>query len=71
MQAMSGTAGYANSVTNDLMTQTSEALTTLTQASAQYRIAVANVSTNNTTILDQLTQAIPTLATVQARLTLI
>ena len=30
MQAMSGTAGYANSVTANLMTQTSEALTTLT-----------------------------------------
>ena len=45
MQAMSGTAGYANSVTDDLMTQTSEALTTLAQASAHDRIAVANVAT--------------------------
>ena len=71
MQVMYGTAGYANSVTNDLMTQTSEAITSLAQASAQDRIAVADVSTNNTTILDQLTQAIATLATVQSRLMLI
>ena len=52
MQAMSETAGYANSVTADLMTQTSEALTTVAQASAHDRIAVANVATNNTTILE-------------------
>ena len=71
MQAMYGTAGYSNSVTDDLMTQISESLTTLAQASAQDRIAVANVATNNTTILDQLTQAIATITTVQARLTLI
>ena len=31
MQAMSGNAGYANSVTTNLMTQTSEALTALAQ----------------------------------------
>ena len=67
MQAMSGTAGYSNSVTADLMTQTSEALTTLAQESAQDRISVANFATNNTTILEQLTKAIATLATVQAR----
>ena len=42
---MTGTAGYANSVTANLMTQTSEALTTLAQASAHDRIAVANVAT--------------------------
>ena len=51
IQAMSGTAGYANSVTANLMTQTSEAITTLAQASAHDRIAVANVATNNNTIL--------------------
>ena len=68
---MFGTAGYANSVTADLMTQTPEALTTLSQASAQDRIAVANVATNNNTILEQLTKAIATLATVQAQLTLL
>ena len=54
MQAMSGTAGYANSVTADLTTQTSEALTTLAQANAHDRISVANVATKNTTILEQL-----------------
>ena len=71
MQAMSVTASYANSVTANLMRQTSEAITTLAQASDQGRIAVANVATNNTTILEQLTKAIATLATVQARLTLL
>ena len=54
MQAMTGTAGYANSVTANLMTQTSEALTTLAQASAHDRITVANVATNNATILEKL-----------------
>ena len=34
MKAISGTMGYANSVTDDLMTQTSKALTTLAQAIA-------------------------------------
>ena len=52
MQVMTGTAGYVNSVTANLMTQISEALTTLAQASAHDRIAVANEATNNTTILD-------------------
>ena len=70
MQAMTGTAGYANSVTADLMTQTSEAITTLSQASAHNRIAVANVATNNTTILEQLAKALSALATIQTRVTL-
>ena len=35
MQVMDATVGYANSVTADLTTQTSEALTTLAQTSAQ------------------------------------
>ena len=65
MQAMSGTAGCANSVTADLMTQTSEALTTLAQASAHERIAVANVATNNTTTLEQLAKALSALAKIQ------
>ena len=69
MQAMSGTAGYANSVTADLMAQTSKALTTLTQASDHDRFAVANFATNNTTILEQLEKALTTLSTVQARVT--
>ena len=68
---MSGTKGYANSVTANLMTQTPEALTTLAQTSAQDRSAVINVATKNTTILEQLTKAIVTLVTVQARLTLL
>ena len=71
MQAMTGTAGYANSVTADLMTQTSEALTTLAQASAQDRIAVTNVATNNATILEQLAKALSALATIQTRVTLL
>ena len=69
MQAMTGTVGYANSVTTDLMTQTSEALTTLAQASAHNRIAVANVATNNATILEELTKALSALATIQTRVT--
>ena len=71
MQAMTGTAGYPNSVTADLMTQTSEALTTLAQASAHNRIAVANVTTNNATILEQLAKALSALTTIQTRVTLI
>ena len=71
MQAMTGTAGYANSVTADLMTQTSEALTTLAQASAHDIIAVANVATNNATILEQLAKALSALATIQTRVTLL
>ena len=71
MQAMSGTAGYANSVTADLMTQTSEALITLSQASAHNRIAVANVETNNNTILEQLAKALSSLVTIQTRVTLL
>ena len=71
MQAMSGTAGCANSVTADLMTQTSEALTTLAQASAQDSIAVANFATNNTTILENLAKALSALATIQTRVTLL
>ena len=71
MQVMPVTAGYANSVTANLMTQTSESLTTLAQASAHDRIVVENVATNNTTILEQLEKAITTLATVQARVTLL
>ena len=71
MQVMSGTAGYANSVTADLMTQTSEALTTLAQTSSHDRIAVANVATNNTTILEQLSKALAALATIQTRVTLL
>ena len=66
---MTGTAGYANSVTADLMTQTSEALITLAKASAHDRIAVANVATNNATILEQLAKALSALATIQTRLT--
>ena len=71
MQAMSGTAGYAKSVTADLMTQTSEALTTLAQAIAHDRIAVANVATNNTTILEQLAKSLSALATIQTLVTLL
>ena len=71
MQAMIGTAGYANSVTANLMTQTSEALTTIAQTSAHDRIAVANVGTNNTTILKQLAKALSALATIQTRVTLL
>ena len=71
MQATTGTAGYANSVTANLMTQTSEALTTLAQASAHNRIAVTNVATNNTTILEQLAKALSALATIQTRVTLL
>ena len=66
---MTGTAGYVNSVTADLMAQTSEALTTLAQASAHNRIAVANVVTNNTPILEQLAKALYALATIQTRVT--
>ena len=69
MQAMTGTAGYANSVTANLMTQTSESLTTLAQASAHDRIAVANVDTNNATILEQLAKALSALATIKTRVT--
>ena len=65
MQAMSGTAGYTNSVTADLMTQTSEALTTLAQTSAHDRISVANAATNNTTIVEQLAKALSALATIK------
>ena len=71
MQAMSGTAGYANSVTADLMTQKSEAFTNLAQASAQDRIAVTNVATNNTTILEQLAKALAALATIQTQVSLL
>ena len=69
--ATTGTAGYANSVTVDLMTQTSEALTTLAQASAHERIAVENVTTNNTTILEQLAKSLSALAATQTRVTLL
>ena len=71
MQAMSGTAGYANSVTANLKTQTSEALTTLAQASAHDRITVENVATNNNTILEQLDKALSALDTIQTRVTLL
>ena len=71
MQEMTGTAGYANSVSADLMTQKSEVLTTLAQASAHDRIAVANVATNNATILEQLAKALSTLATIQTRVPLL
>ena len=68
---MTGTAGYANSVTANLMKQTSEALTTLAQASAHDRIAVANVAKNNATILEQLAKALSALAMIQKRVTLL
>ena len=66
---MTGTAGYATSVTANLMTQKSEALTTLAQARAHNRIAGANVATNNSTILEQLAKALSALATIQTRVT--
>ena len=53
------------------MTQTSEALTTLAQTSSHDRIAVENVATNNTTILEQLSKALAALATIQTQVSLL
>ena len=68
MQALTGNTSYANNVTQDLMDQTALALNTLATATAEDRQSVANVASVNETMLSQLTRAIASLETMQARL---
>jgi hypothetical protein len=69
MQSLTGSIGLAGNVTEDLMAQTSQALTTIATTTATQAEEVANVVVTTANIQEQLRLALQQIQAMQVRLT--